>query len=704
MGIVQNRLVRLSLLSMLSVIVLGITAPILSAEENEENILKLESVTVTAEKREEDLQKVTASTSVISDITIEDAGIQSTRDLRGQIPNFKTVNSGSRDYWSIINIRGISNTAIGDPAVAMYIDDISYADVYSFDQPLFDVERVEVLKGPQGTLYGKNTGGGIINIVTKPPTNEWDTRVRLETGDYNHRSLNAMVSGPLIKDQLFLRLSGLRSYHDGYIKNVYKDEQIDNQDTTSARGSLIYKPSVNWEIGLILGITNYNDSGGYPMVPVDKDHYESVTGVSVDEFEVAYNYAGESSVENSSAALKVKYQGDYFDVTSVTGKRHTNNSGDLDADFTPSNNWNGQNTWKSDAFSQEFRIKSKEEDSSLRWLLGLYYSDEKADFTTGYYIFSVSAEDKIEAELTSKNSAVFGQSTVRLINDKLGLTAGLRYDYSERGMDRTRTFGGVTSATPYEDERKTYSMVLPKAAIDFRFNEDMMIYFSAAKGYKAGGFSYAMDYPEYVEFEPEISTATELGFKSEFPDRGLRLNLAIFYTKVKDFQDRVSVDSMNVMQANAGKVDISGLETELTLRLTDSLTLNGILGITRAIYEEYTDPTTDEEFDGNMVAMTPTYNAGIFLDYRGGSGLFSRLELQNVGETYLDRENDTKADAYSVINVKAGYEATNWDIYLGVKNLTNKEYYLGGYDDPFVGYMSTTGDPRTIKLACNYRF
>jgi iron complex outermembrane recepter protein len=690
--------------------------PICAADNGVHSIQEstLETVTVTAQKREENVQEITTSITVLSDTAIEDAQIESTKDLSGYVPNLRILKGGSRDYFSRIGVRGISNTGIGDPAVALYIDDVSYAGVYAFDSSLFDIERIEVLKGPQGTLYGKNTEGGAINIITKSPENTFDAKVSLETGTYNTWHIDGLINAPLVEDTLFLRIAALKSTRDGYIKNLYNGENIDNQDTTSANASLLFTPLDNLDFNLTFRINDFDDDGGFPMVSMEKSKYKAATGLtSLDDFEASYNYSGESSSKNNTTSLRIKYEQDYFDLISVTGYRNMDNKSSLDADFTPSEMFLGFNAVESESITQELRLLSKDSNESFKWLVGLYYGDDTKDHNTGYKLDRIYAEmmgvpiyteDTHSATMGAEDTAVFGQSTVRFFGDALGLTAGLRYERSKRTMDKQHTFGGVQTVAPMNDLKETYSELLPKLAIDYLLRDGIMSYFSVAKGYKAGGFSYAVDNPELVYFDPEVSLAFELGLKTEFPEQGLRLNVAAFYTEVDDYQDRVQIDPMTIIQANATKTNIYGFELEASYALTDTLSFNGILGYTNAKYDEYIDPMTLANNKGNNVTLVPEYDLGLFLEYRNQLGIFARAEMQNTGTSYFDRANTQKQSAYSLYNIKVGYEQNDWDIYLSVKNATNEQYFLDAFEDSTLGYMGTVGDPRTINLIFNYRF
>jgi iron complex outermembrane receptor protein len=683
-------------------------------EDHSSQELKLETITVTAQKREEDVQKVPTSITVLSDVEIEDAQIESTKDIWRYVPNLITSYEGARDYFSRIKVRGISNTGFGDPGVALYIDDVSYAGVYAFDSSLFDIERIEVLKGPQGTLYGKSTEGGTINIITKAPDNNFGGKVGVEGGDYDKRRIDGLINAPLVKDRLFFRLAALKSSRDGYIKNVFNGKDVDNHDTTAANASLFFTPTDDLTFDVKYRIQKYDDDGGYPMAPMDKRAYRAGTGLSnLDDFEIACNYIGESSSKSEAASLRIRYEWDKIRLVSVTAYRDMDNSGSLDPDFTPLEMYFGRQAVKSESITQEFRLQSKETDESFNWLFGLYYGHEEKDYDSNVKYDRIYAdmmgvplytEEITSATIGAEDMAVFGQSTVRFFNDALGLTGGLRYERSKRTMDRQHTFAGVPVVASMKGLEETNSQFLPKLSVDYRIRNNIMTYAGVARGYKAGGFAYAVDDPELTAFDPEESTAFELGLKTEFPEHGLRVNLAGFYTRVDDYQDRVQIDAMTVFQANVTETDIFGFELEAAYALTDSLSLSGFIGYTNAEYGEYIDPMTLENYEGNRVANIPEYNSGLFLEYRDEFGIFGRAEIQNIGSNYFDRANTQKQSSYFLYNMKVGYEQERWDIYLTAKNLTDEQYFLEACEYQDIGWVGTVGDPRTISLRFSYRF
>ncbi|WP_321494065.1 TonB-dependent siderophore receptor [uncultured Desulfobacter sp.] len=692
--------------------------PLCFASEEDPNSWKktLETVTVTAQKRKEDVQEVTSSITVLSDVTIEDASIETTKDIWRYVPNMATTSTGSRSHWSRIKMRGITNAAFGDPAVALYIDDVSYAGLYAFDSPLFDIQRIEVLKGPQGTLYGKNTEGGAINIITKPPGNEFEANVGAEIGDYDKRRINACVSAPLVDNKFSFRLSALKSVRDGYIENLFNGEDIDNQETTAANARLLFTPGDNLSFDLKFRTYELDDDGGFPTVPLDKNQYKSVTGLtSLDEFQISTNYKGQSTSKSNASSLRVKYEWDRIDLVSITAYRDMDNENSLDGDFSASALYTSINTVESESFTQEFRLQSKDSDESFKWLLGLYYGDKREDCGYIYNMDQTYADmmgvplytqmDAASGTNGAEDMAAFGQSTLRFFNNAFGLTAGLRFEQSKRTLEDRQhiSYGGTAIVT--DNLERTDSELLPKLALDYRLNGNIMTYASVAKGYKAAGYSYAVDDPDLAVFDPEVSTAFELGIKTEFPEQKLRVNLAGFYTSVDDYQDRVMLDYSTVIQANVTETDIYGFELEASYALTQTLTVNGFIGYTNAEYGDYIDPMTQVNYQGNRAAFIPEYDAGLFLEYRNRFGLFARAEMQYIGSTYFDRANTQKQGSYALYHMRLGYEQEKWDVYLSANNLTDEQYVVDAFDTgSTAGWMASMGDPRTVSLIFNYRF
>lgn len=346
--------------------------------------------------------------------------------------------------------------------------------------------------------------------------------------------------------------------------------------------------------------------------------------------------------------------------------------------------------------------------------MGAYFANDEQEYATGYMFDKMAAQmykmplftqDKMVGDINSKDMAIFGQGTLRFFDEKLGLTAGLRAQKSKREMkSRTHTVGGANIVEPFGGMSRVDNVLLPKLGVDYKVSDDFMVYLVGQRGYKAGGFSFAVDDRARAEFKPEFSTQIELGVKTHFKDIGLILNMATFYTKVDDYQDRLMLNPTTIIQANASEVDIMGFELEALYFIGQNLSLQGSFGYTHAEYKNYYDSFTKKSYDGKKVAVIPEYDLNVELKYTHPLGFFASLGMQSLGDRYLDRENTAKIGSATTYNARVGYEKENWDIFLGVKNIFDKEIFLDGFNAGETGYLVTMGGRRVVGLEFSYRF
>lgn len=673
---------------------------------------ELGEITVTAEKRKENIQEIPSSISAFSDVNIEDAEIKSTFEIDAYVPNFRSYEEGNRVYFGSFSVRGITNTGFGDPALTMYIDDVPSSDFYDFNNSLFDIERIEILRGPQGTLYGQNTEAGVINIVTKKPGNLTEGSLKTGIGSYGSREIQAGIRGPAIKDKLFFGVSALYNEREGYIENIYNGDDVDTRQTFSARVQVRLAPSDRSDILFTISGEKFDD-GGWSQVPLDKKKYQTkFSSPKLDDFQTWQDYIGKADLERNCESLRIEHKFSAFDFVSVTAHKYLDSADTLDGEFTAYPDFIGFTSNKTRQWSQELRFSSPDNSGTLTWIAGGYYSDKSNKTETGYESASdnsfganlpLGTKMVYDADFGAKTCAVFGKAGLRFFKESLGLSAGLRIEKSERTMERDILFGGEKIA-PNVDESQDNDQLLPKFTIDYRFMSDFMIYASAAKGYKAGGFSHAVEDPLYVEFDPETVWTYEIGLKSIWFDNRFVLNLTGFYSALNDYQDRVALDSMRTIQANAADATIWGGEAELMLRLFKGFDVQGCFGYLSAEYDNYIEPGTGKDFSGKNITFTPEYEYSLCAQYRTLSGLYLRGEMQGSGGYYFDRDNEYKQDAYATFNLKTGYEFDKFDISLSCRNIGDKEYLVSGNDYGDGIILGNTGSPRTVDLIITYRY
>ncbi len=426
--------------------------------ENMQEAYKLGSITVTAEKREENIQAVPVSVSALPETLIDDAAIVSVFDLSNNIPNMDINPIGGSRYYTTTSIRGIGTTFLGDPAVGLYVDDIPYSDEHSYNTQLFDIERIEVLRGPQGVLYGKNSQGGVINIVTRKPGNHFTGKVSAVLGGDNHREYRISVSGPIVKDRLLFRVSGIKTQRNGFVDNTFLDSTPDDRDGISGRVGIRWLPNENLDVMFSAGGEENND-GSMIMVPMDQE----------DPFKVSWDYDGHENSRFNGQSLKIACKLPVFELISVTARREWIVDDFLvDYDYSSADLMIGGMKKDNTQWSQEFRFKSLESGAPLKWLFGAYYGHKDYDSELPYlygedavaYGIASGTEENQIAEMLHKDYAFFGQVTYNIFN-RLDLAAGLRFSSEEKKMDRTHFYEMAGSKFP----------VVPDMALEGSWNE-----------------------------------------------------------------------------------------------------------------------------------------------------------------------------------------------------------------------------------------
>ena len=632
------------------------------------------------------------SISVFSDIELEDAGIRDTLELTRFTPNVYMRNN---IIENVVVFRGMStfDGSLYSPA-GFYVDDISFPIHFMHNPDLFDIERVEVLKGPQGTLYGRNSESGVINIITKQPDNELRGKIFGEYGSYDteHGSspsyrAGGSISGPLVKDKLYLGLAGQWEDSDGYMENEYNnDDEAAKIDHINGRGTLRWTPTDKWDISFISDAMDTDDEIGvlrYLTGPYKTDRYK----ISMD----GEHYCEQ---EGYGQTLRVKHEGDSFNVLSVTGRRYYENKYALDVDCTadPLFNW-GTNyfTYENRQLSEELRVSSPRDSHPFEWLVGLYAFDEEMN------IDGVMMGQSRITGIDMNGYAVFGQATYTLF-DSIHLTAGLRYDHQD-------SEGEQRFMTQYYDKDLDYDEWLPKLAIAYDFTDDIMAYASASKGYLSGGYNYfaAGDLQSFY-YDSEYTWNYEAGIKTAWLDRKLLANLSYFYIDMDDKQvfDIVPYILGAFQISNAARAHSQGFELELQSRPVKGLDLFAGFGYTEAKFDEWID-LQGYDYKDKYLPNAPKYTLNVGGQYRHEIGLFGRVDLLGTGDFYCNSKNTLKEDAHQLVNLRLGYEKERFDIIFWCKNLFDEEYETmkvdwGGTE------LVLDGEPRMFGVTVTYRF
>ncbi len=665
-----------------------------SAEESNYGGFQLESITVTADKREKNIRDIPGSVSALNDIRIEDAGISAIKDISAYVPNFEIYPIyGSNSHQSI---RGQSNLINFSPAVGTYIDDVPNFGFTGVLTNIFNIERIEVLRGPQGNLYGMNSAGGVVNIITKKPGDTLEAKASAEYGNYNLRTFKAAVSGPVIKDKLFVGITGSYRMRDSYIDE--EGEETHEEKITSSRFQLRWSPSVKTDVLLTKNQDDYYCDFDSWVVP------------AYDLFKIKNRGLEEGDdITDNVYSLRIKHRAPWSDITSITALVDNDKYTDAGKDYTSG----GDNLkhrimdLEDKKWIQEIRFASVDKDSDFQWLLGAFYLNGtqdtyynmKRDTGTIGAPTGIYTDDYTTSRIKTNTFSLFGQADYTFM-EKFILTAGLRFDYDEKETEFYHNKKGIVKAD-YEDST-TWSTFSPKVALNYKANESIMTYISIARGYKAGGYatSSAMgDTPDSARYDPEYALSYESGIKTNWFNKKVIANMSIFYTTVDDIQILYINPDGTFGLRNAAEATMWGIEMESILRPLTGLQIIGSLGI---LETEFTNHQT-AEYEGNQVPFAPQFNAGLAIQYNSSWGGYIRAENTWHGKSYFDEENKYSQGDYTVANARIGYEIGAANISAFINNIFDKTYYTIFNRGSGVE-KAVTGEPLTYGIQATIRF
>ncbi len=673
----------------------------------------LDEVIVSSEKAEERLQAIPSTVSSIGSRQVTELRLWNISSITALVPNLYSANSG--DNRNVTSIRGIGTTSY-EQAVATYVDGVNQFSLDTYIPNLFDVERIEVLRGPQGTLYGRNAMGGVINIITRKPSNRTQASAEINLGNYGLQRISVAVRTPLVKDKLFFGAAALYEQRKGYYTNLYTGEDFDRQKNINGNYYLKYIPMPRLDITVNVKHLNNRNNGPFPLATDMATAFDQ-------PFEVNQDAVTTMKDDNLNASLSLQYRAGKFRFSSQTAYQSNYRiyESPIDGDFSPLDaisivNDYGKDFNKVNVWTQEFRFSSPDnDDSRWKWTAGsfLFAQDNpvKQGIAFGKDAMLLGIPDTnfttINTNLSkNKGLAVFGQFTYKL-SDKWSLIAGLRYDLENRKL----TISGEYFKEPgpafptLEDTSSSgnFDALSPKAGVQYQVSTDQMLYMNYSRGYRSGGFtSLTSDpsQPPLYAYEPESSNNIELGWKNYFWDKKLTLNAALFYSFVNNVQVPTLVlpDAITVI-SNSGKMTSKGAEIEISARAFKGLELFYSAGVTDAKYESLEIPVngTMEKLDGNHQIFTPSYTSMLTGQYSYVPGknstfrIVGRLEWLVLGKQYFDLANTIKQDAYGLLNARIGVEMKGAGLFAWARNLGDKKYISYAYD--FGGIH--LGDPRT---------
>jgi iron complex outermembrane recepter protein len=719
----------------LGVAIGGAVAPVAFAQEANRT---LDEITVTAQRREQSVQDVPISITAFSGDQLRDLGVRSTIDLALVTPGLTIgQNSGDGDF-PFISLRGVTLRDFADTnesPSAVYVNEFYKANLVGLDGQIFDMKRVEVLRGPQGTLYGRNATGGLIHYITNAPTKELDGYLDLTAGDFGTIRAEGAVSGSL-SETLSARLSVLHSENDGWLENAFANNLDGNGlDATSVRLQLLFEPTDASKYSLMLQrSTNSNDNGN--MFTHFSVRQDAVTGLAVSTpalpgFSGYRDPTGSDprvtnsdrdiffKTEQSTAVLRGEWQFSGVELVSISGVERSEKDATFDSDSTPFVRGTEVHP-RGEQYSQEFRLSGATE--QLQWLAGLYYIDYNVGGSQSRCLPATCASNRnpVLYDLDTQSWAAFGNIEYGL-TDALSVTAGLRYtsekkEYVLNNTDAVRLFSVATVGDLAKQDDSATSFDL---RLNYKANDALLLYGGVARGFKAGTFNvgYTPINNAAVPVRPEELTSYEIGMKSTFSEERVTFNAAIFNYDYKDSQ-AFQFDGRTLSSTAFNRdAKVTGAEAELGLRPAEGLDLR--------LIATYLDEATldDVQLPGlsgtgvglaprdTRMPLAPKLSVGLLARYEFGVPWGGRLALLG-GVTYQDEQyfDAFNSPAHfepsrSIAQARVSWtsEDEHWRVAVAAENLTDEIFRTYSFDLAFLNLgTSVYGRPRWVTGTIGY--
>ncbi len=716
----------------------------------------VEAIVVTARRTEENLQTVPAAVSAFSDKGLERIQAIDATGLQGSVPNLNIVPGRGSSNATNIFIRGVGQPdalQTFDPAVGVYIDDVYYARIRGTQFDLLDLQRVEVLRGPQGTLYGKNTIGGALKFVTRRPDQDFRAGIDLAVGSYNQQDIKVSVSGP-VSDTLALGIAALSSKRDGFVHDPVLHRDYNDKNTQAVRGTLAFTPSANFRFDLSVDYSRDDNelNVGKPINSLTTLFGGPLLSVPTDapwKFQARTTPGLPNSTKLKSQGINGTFTWDLTDaltLKSITAYRKLNTDDYVDIDATQKQVGDVFVGVDQDQTSQEFQLTYDQGP----WLAvgGLYYLKENivshqeafANDLVGPVLGNPTFKRTVDDDLETTSKAAYLNVSYNL-TDALRISGGLRYTEEEKTYARTTsTFSSNVllqhvPAFAFSGLNHTWNNTSGMLSVDYQFSDTALGYLKYSQGFKSGGFNGRANNPgEQAPYNPETLDSIEGGLKTQWFDNRFRANLAVFSMRYHDFQARVSglvtdpltglpVPELTVI--NAGALKLSGAELELNATPIRGLLLDAQVGLLNAEYNGFKDSrftATGGSRDFQDPAFSPKWTARYGAQYQWdlGSGGFLtvggqaryRAESALAVDNTLTNSHTKIAGLYQpnywLFDARIVWEDASRKYSAGIygQNLSDEVYKTDGQEFSSVGSIRTVyyGAPETVTLKLSAKF
>ena len=665
----------------------------------------LEEIIVTSRYRAENLSDVPDSITAFTAEDIERHRIERINRVAELTPNLRFSDDQEVGVSTLV-IRGVrQNRGTGQPPVSFRIDGVSATNNLLTTQELFDIESVDVLRGPQGALYGRNAIGGAVLISTRQPTPESEYNFRIDAAEGQDFTLAGSASGPIGGEELLYRASFRLQDREGQLRNAYLDNQfVDYKESAAFRGKLLFKPDDKLTIDLRAQWMDQDGGSGYFMpgsegfLPLPPPNEPIFFGNPT--YEIQSNRIGKSFVRSWETSAKIDYDLGWATLTSVTSYTDVDSGNDQDLDQTLVEAINIIVVDQSQTFAQELRLMS-DSDRPLRWVTGLQYfsQDRFRSLATTFLGFPVppAAQD-----LKLEDIAVFANLSYDL-TDSTELTAAFRYE-EETPEDLT------------QGRSETFREFQPKLSLAHSFRPGLLGYLTVGKGFRAGGFNNLAPGSNFQPgFDEESLISYETGVKTTMLNGRMRAALALFFIDYTDQQFFLFDQTGTQANINVPKSEIAGGELEITAQASDALQFDFGIGFTDSEIVEYEDIpgvlVPASEIIGRNVPGAPVLSVNFAAQHTAtlGNGMdfISRLDVEHRGKTYWTLDNLDTQEAYNLTNLSFALEKDSWSTRLYVNNLFDEEYIEWFFAARFIGLpadIAWPSKPRQVGLEFSWRY
>jgi iron complex outermembrane recepter protein len=678
-----------------------IIAQTIYAQDNE---IALDDVVVSADFRPKTAQTTAVSLTEIDQETIEARGAQHLEEVLNLAPNVNFSSGASRGQF--FQIRGIGErsqfSAPLNPSVGLIIDGIDFSRTGGA-ATLFDIDSIEILRGPQGTKFGTNALAGTINMRSAEPTKEFQLHAETGFAEYNTRNFGAAVGGTIVEDKLLGRAAIYTHKSDGYMDNDFLNrDNTQNQDELTFRGKL--KLLATDDLTVDLSYIHLNIDNGYDGFTLDNSRNSLSDNPGEDNqltnaFALKANWQASDAVIIQSEATYLKsdivysYDADWGFV------------GQFDPALFPYIGFERFDR-KRENYSFELRALSDKAgrifNDSTDWTIGVYFLDQDEAFAqnSDFGIFGAQVRD---GDYNTQNSAIYGQLDTRL-TDKLTLTTGARIEY----------FKAHYTDSDALKINQNEGLFGGKIGLNYQVSDNHMVYSTFARGYKSGGVNNNAALPlSERSFDTEYNVTLELGLKSSWLEERLKTSLAVFYTDRINAQVENSIaNGVQFLEftGNASNATHQGLEASVDWFMTDKLRLLGSIGLLDATFQNHS--VRGVSFDGRQVAHAPNYTFNLGSEYYMNDALTLRANVEGKDDFYFSDSHNAKSNAFSIVNASADYNYDkHWKVRAWVRNLFDKDYATRGFffgNNPAKGYLEERyvqfGEPRVAGITVSYDY